>query len=225
MRQEVKRYRKPTRILHWIHAGSFITLFLTGLILFIPPLAFLAADSWTRVIHRIAALLFVSIPIWYLLTNWKASWKAIKEAFTWGAEDIGWLQAAPRYYFLGDERAMPPQGHMNTGQRMWWFMTIVFGSLFILTGLIMWFLKTIAPAGLLQWAVFVHDVAFIATGAMLFVHLYLGVFHPLMTEAWNSMVKGKVSAEYAKTHYRKWYDEVTKGAEVIADASRDRSQN
>lgn len=214
MRQEVERYRKPTRILHWIHAGSFITLFLTGLILFIPPLAFLAADSWTRVIHRIAAFLFVSIPIWYLLTNWKASWKAIKEAFTWGAEDIGWLQAAPRYYFLGDERAMPPQGHMNTGQKMWWFMTIVFGSLFILTGLIMWFLKTIAPAGLLQWAVFVHDVAFIATGAMLFVHLYLGVLHPLMTEAWNSMVKGKVSAEYAKTHYRKWYDEITKSTEV-----------
>ena len=210
MEQEIERYRKPTRILHWIHSGSFVILFLTGLILFIPQLAFLAEDSWTRLLHRIAAVIFVVIPLVYLFTNWKASWKSIKEAFTWGAEDIGWLQAAPRYYFLGDEKAMPPQPHMNTGQKMWWFMVIVFGIIFVLTGLIMWFFKTIAPAGLLQWTVFVHDIAFITTGAMLFVHIYLGVLHPLMTEAWKSMARGKVSAEYAESHHGKWYEEVSK---------------
>lgn len=73
MQHEVERYRKPTRVLHWIHASSFIILFLTGLILFLPPLAFLAEDSWTRLIHRIAAVVFVIIPLWYLFTNWKAS--------------------------------------------------------------------------------------------------------------------------------------------------------
>ena len=210
MQHEVERYRKPTRVLHWIHSGSFVILFLTGLILFIPQLAFLAEDSWTRLIHRIAAVIFVVIPLWYLLTNWKASWKSIKEAFTWGAEDIGWLQAAPRYYFLNDEKAMPPQPHMNTGQKMWWLMVIVFGIIFVITGLIMWFFKTIAPAGLLQWTVFVHDIAFITTGAMLFVHIYLGVFHPLMGSAWDIMVRGKVSVEYAKSHHGKWYEEVSK---------------
>ena len=44
-------------------------------------------------------------------------WRGVKQAFTWGAEDIGWLKAAPSYYFLGDESAMPPQGSMNTGQK------------------------------------------------------------------------------------------------------------
>ena len=210
MQHEVERYRKPTRVLHWIHSGSFVILFLTGLILFIPQLAFLAEDSWTRLLHRIAAVIFVVIPLVYLLTNWKASWKSIKEAFSWGGEDIGWMKAAPRYYFLNDEKAMPPQPHMNTGQKMWWFMVIVFGIIFVITGLIMWFFKTIAPAGLLQWTVFVHDIAFIVTGAMLFVHIYLGVLHPLMTEAWNSMARGKVSVEYAKSHHGKWYEEVSK---------------
>ena len=47
MRQEVEKYRKPVRILHWVHTGAFCVLFLTGLVLFIPALGFLAEDSWT----------------------------------------------------------------------------------------------------------------------------------------------------------------------------------
>ncbi len=214
MAQEVERYRKPTRILHWVHAGAFVALFLTGLILFIPPLGILAQDSWTRLIHRIAAVVFVVAPLIYMPMNWKATWKGIKEAFTWGVADIGWMKAAPRYYFLSDEKVMPPQEHMNTGQKMWWFMVLVFGVVFIITGAIMWFAKTTAPAALLQWMVFIHDVAFIATGTMFFVHIYLSVAHPLMrplqTGAWSSMARGKVSVEYAKSHHGKWYEEIAK---------------
>jgi len=221
MEQEVERYRKPTRILHWIHGGAFVVLFLTGLILFIPQLGILAQDSWTRVIHRIAAVLFVVVPLIYIPLNWKATLRGIKNAFTWGREDIGWLKAAPRYYFLCDEKGMPPQPHMNTGQKMWWFMVIVFGLIFVITGLIMWAFKTVAPAALLQWMVFIHDVAFIATGCMLFVHIYLSVIHPLMrptrTGAWSSMARGKVSVEYAKSHHGKWYEEITKAKEVQSE--------
>jgi formate dehydrogenase subunit gamma len=214
MQREVEKYRKPTRILHWIHAGAFVLLFLTGLVLFIPQLGIIAQDSWTRVIHRIAAVLFVIAPLIYIPMNWKATKRGIKDAFSWGAADIGWLQAAPRYYFLGDEQGMPPQGHMNTGQKMWWFIVIVFGVIFVITGAVMWFAKTTAPAAVLQWMVFVHDIAFIVTGAMLLLHIYLGVIHPLMTESWRTMVGGKMSVEYAKKHHAKWYEEVTKGKEV-----------
>ncbi len=81
MRQEVEKYRKPTRILHWIHAGAFVLLFFTGLVLFIPQLGILAQDSWTRVIHRIAAVIFVIAPLIYIPMNWKATKKGIKDAF------------------------------------------------------------------------------------------------------------------------------------------------
>ena len=212
--QKVEKYRKPVRVLHWIHGGAFALLFLTGLILFIPQLGFLAEDSWTRLIHRIAAVIFVVAPLIYIPMNWKSTRSGIKDAFTWGAEDIGWLKAAPRYYFFGDEEGMPPQGSMNSGQKMWWFLVIIFGIIFVVTGLIMWAFKTIAPAGLLQGMVFIHDISFIVTGAMFFLHIYLGVFHPAMTEAWDSMVGGKISVEYAKMHHSKWYQEVAKGKEV-----------
>jgi formate dehydrogenase subunit gamma len=210
---EVEKYGKPIRVLHWIHSGAFVLLFLTGLVLFIPQLGFLAEDSWTRLIHRIGAAIFVIIPIIYLIINPKAAGRGLKEAFTWNAEDMDWLQAVPRYYFLCDEEAMPPQGHLNTGHKLWWFMVIVFGILFIITGAVMWFAKEAAPAAVLQWMVFVHDVSFIATGGMFFLHIYMGVFHPLMTESWSAMTSGKISTEYAKSHHGKWYAEISKGKE------------
>ncbi|MFC1955736.1 formate dehydrogenase subunit gamma [Chloroflexota bacterium] len=216
MPQEVEKYSKPIRVLHWVHAGSFVLLFLTGLVFFIPQLGFLAEDGWTRLIHRIAAVVFVVAPILYLSFNPGKTWAEIKVAFSWGKEDMGWLKAAPRFYFLNDEKGMPPQGHMNTGQKMWWFMVIVFGIIFVLTGIIMWFFKPIAPAALLQWMVFVHDIAFIVTGAMLFVHIYLGVIHPLMTESWKAMRGGKISVQYAKTHHAKWYEEIPKSKKESA---------
>ena len=203
----VEKYSKATRVLHHIHTGAFILLFLTGLILFIPGLGTLARDSYTRIIHRVAASIFIIAPAVYFLMRPRAAIQAVKDAFTWGKEDIGWLKAAPRYYFLSDEAGMPPQGAMNTGQKLWWFIVVVFGIVFILTGLVMWLMKTVAPPALFQWMVFVHDIAFIVTGAMLFVHVYLGVIHPMMTEAWRSISKGTVSTEYARSHHGKWYEE------------------
>ena len=210
---EVEKYRLGIRVLHWIHSGAFVLLFLTGLVLFIPALGFLAEDSWTRVIHRIGAAIFVIVPIIYLIANPKAVGRGLKEAFTWSSEDMGWLKAAPAYYFLGDEKGMPPQGSMNTGQKLWWLLVIIFGIIFVITGAIMWFAKVSAPPATLQWMTFIHDVSFIVTGCMFLLHIYLGVFHPTMTEAWSSITNGKISVEYAKSHHGKWYEEISKGKE------------
>ena len=208
--REVEKYSKATRVLHWVHTGSFLLLFLTGLVLFIPQLGFLAQDSWTRVIHRVAASIFIIIPIVFLVFRPAWSWRGIRDAFAWSAEDKGWLKAAPAYYFIGDESAMPPQGAMNTGQKLWWLIVLVSGVFFIISGAVMWFFKTAAPPALLQWMVILHDVFFILTGAMLFVHIYLGVIHPMMTESRGAIIHGKISVEYARKHHAKWYEEVTK---------------
>ena len=210
---EVEKYKKSIRVLHWVHTAAFVFLFISGIILFIPQLGFLAVDGWTRLIHRIFAVIFIVAPIIYLIIDPKSVGRGLKQAFTWGSEDIGWLKAAPRVYFLSDESTLPPQGSMNTGQKMWWFIVIVFGFIFAITGAILWFAKLTAAPALLQWMVFIHDIAFIVSGAMLFVHIYLGVWHPLMTEAWDSMTSGKISVEYAKAHHGKWYKEISKSKE------------
>ena len=211
--ETVQKYTKVARIFHWVHTAAFIILVLTGIFLFIPAAGFIAQDSWTRIIHRVAAVLFVVAPLMQVFANPKTAGASIKQAFTWGKDDLEWVKALPRYYFLGDESAMPPQDEMNTGQKMWLTVLLIMAPIFVITGILMWFFAFTLPSGVFQWCVFVHDVAFIVTFAFLLVHVYLGVIHPLMRThggSFRSMVDGKVTVEYAKSHHGKWYDRISK---------------
>jgi cytochrome b subunit of formate dehydrogenase len=72
MQKEVERYGRTTRVLHWFIAASFMVLLLTGLILLLPaPVAALARDSWTRVFHRLFAVVYIVAPLVYLIKNWR----------------------------------------------------------------------------------------------------------------------------------------------------------
>ena len=121
--------------------------------------------------------------------------------------------AMPRYYFLSDEKAMLPQDEMNTGQKLWYLLIVIFSPIFVITGILMWFFGNILPSAVFQWSVFVHDVAFIIIFLMFLVHVYLGVIHPLMRQhggSFRSMVDGTVTTEYAKSHHGKWYERIVK---------------
>jgi formate dehydrogenase subunit gamma len=209
----IERFRKRTIWLHWIHTAAFLVLIVTGAILFLPGIGEPAAGGITRFIHRIAVVIFVAIPVIYSVFNPKTAIHFIKETLTWGKEDMGWAMAAPLYYFGGDEEIMPPQGHVNSGQKLWQFIVLVTGILFVISGIFMWFLKDIVAPGVFQWCVIVHDVAFLLAFLMLLVHVYTGSLHPRMTESFRSMLDGKISKTYASKHYGKWYDEIAKEKE------------
>ncbi len=206
----IERFKKRTVWFHWIHTASFLVLLVTGAILFLPGLGGPAAGGITRSIHRIAVVFFVGAPIVYFIINPKMSLQFIKETLTWGKDDFRWICRAPDYYFGGDESKMAPQGHVNTGQKMWEFIVLATGIIFVLSGFFMWFLKDVLSPGVFQWFVIVHDVAFILAFLMLLVHIYTGSLHPRMTESLRSMWDGKVSKNYARSHYGKWYDEIAK---------------
>jgi len=207
----IERFKKRTVWFHWVHTAAFLVLLVTGAIMFLPGLGGPAAGGLTRSIHRIAVIFFVGAPIVYFIINPKMSLHFIKETLTWGKDDIKWLMLAPDYYFGGDESKMIPQGHVNSGQKMWEFIVLATGILFVLSGFFMWFLKDILSPGVFQWFIIVHDVAFILAFLMLLVHIYTGSLHPRMTESFRSMLDGKVSKTYAREHYGKWYDEIAKG--------------
>jgi formate dehydrogenase subunit gamma len=213
-RQEVERFSLGARWFHWVITLAALTLAVTGIILFVPQFGYAAHDSYTRIIHRVAAVIFVAAPFLYFLAKPGRSLSFIKKIFSWGKDDLDWLKAAPDYYFGGDESKMPAQGEMNSGQKLWALVAFFSVIGFVITGILMWFVKGQIPAGVYLWSVVVHDVCFIVAGAMLLVHLYLGAIHPRMTESLKSMIKGRVSVEYAKSHHGKWYKEVAKAEEV-----------
>ena len=211
----VQKYKKPARVFHWIHTAAFLALLITGIILFVPAFGAAAQDSWTRVIHRIGAVVFVLAPLIQIFANPKTAVESVKKAFTWGKGDLDWAKAMPQYYFLSDDSTMPPQDEMNTGQKMWYTMLLIFGPIFIVTGILMWFFKYSLPSGVFQWSLFAHDVSFIVIFLMFLLHIYLGIIHPMMRQhggCFRAMVPwdGTVSEEYAKSHHGKWYEKVAK---------------
>jgi len=205
----VERYTPSARWFHWLIVGVFLELALSGLLLFLPWFGFTMVGTWIRLIHRIGAVILVGAPLVFALISWRRAWYFVKEAFTWGKEDLGWIIAAPGYYFGGDARLMPPQGYINTGMKLYRLAILSGGVVFVITGLIMWFFKGIVPPQVFQWSLFLHDLAFIIAMCMLFLHVQLGVFHPRMDESLLSMVDGKVSGVYAKRHHGIWYGKIT----------------
>jgi formate dehydrogenase subunit gamma len=218
MQHEIERFRTRSRWLHWIMVLAAAALLLTGAVFWVSQWGVAGQDGWTRLIHRIMAVVFVGAPLLCFLTMPGRSLAWIKEVFSWGRDDLEWLKAAPEYYFGGDESRMPPQPHMNSGQKLWALVSVVCGLGLAVTGLIMWFFKGDVAPWVFQWSIFFHDVFVIAGGTMTLVHFYLAAVHPRMVESLKSMFTGKVSAEYAKSHHRKWYQEVTGHKEVAQES-------
>ena len=208
---EVERFSAGARVFHWVVTIAAIVLAITGLFLWVPAFGSLAEDSYSRIIHRVAAVILVAAPLLFFFSRPGRALHFVKYIFSWGKDDIAWLKAAPDYYFGGDEKKMPPQGEMNTGQKLWALVAFLSVIGFIVTGSLMWFAKTSIPAELFLWTTIIHDLCFIVAGAMTLVHLYLGAIHPRMTESLKSMLKGTVSEEYAKSHHGKWYERISKG--------------
>jgi len=209
---EVERYRKPARVLHWVCAAAFVILLITGISRFVSSQGQVASGGWSYVPHLVAGVVFVAAPVIYFLTNRKASLKGIRRVLMWGKEDVDWTKAAPQYYFLCDERGMPPQRYFNTLQKVWLLLVIVFGLILAVSGVLMWALQATASVEFLELILFAHDIAFIAIGTMFLVHVYISVLHPMSgsmgTGAWSAITRGKVSVEYARSHHEKWYQEL-----------------
>jgi len=211
----VKFFSATERITHWVHAAAFLVLLGTGLVLYVPQLSALVvgeAGIFMRMLHRVAAVIFILIPIYFIIFDHKGFFYSLKKIFSWSGDDIKWFKAAPAYYFKGDESKMPPQDKYNTGQKLFSCIVVIGCSALMVTGLIMWFGGTSTPNWLFKWSMLVHDVSTIAVGVMFLVHFYLPTMHPIMMSTFDSIILGTMSEEHVKHHHAKWYEEI-KGAE------------
>ncbi len=200
----VERFRKRTIWIHWLHTASFVFLSISGALMFF-HLTGMRGGQQIRTVHRITAVFFVAAPVLYSFFDPKAAMTFLEEAFHWNRDDIAWLKLFGSYYFGGQEQ-MPPQGRINGDQKLWQLMVIITGSVFILTGVNLWFFKLQIPIVLYQWVLLAHAVAFVVISFMFPIHFYLRTLHPRFEESLSSMLDGKVSEPYARKHYPKWHD-------------------
>jgi formate dehydrogenase subunit gamma len=202
--ERVKRWTLSERVLHWYTAILFVVMVLSGLsMLFgravlIPLLGhqnFSAYLGVTRMVHNYAGPFFIvgiliEIIIWirYNIPK-KIDWDWIKQ----GGGFIG-------------SRPHPHAGRINAGEKAWFWIIATAGLGVGVTGLIMGFPNFGQPRAVMQIANIIHASLATLFIAASFGHIYIGTIGAEGT--WEGMIKGHVSAEWAKKHQDLWYEEV-----------------
>jgi formate dehydrogenase subunit gamma len=202
----ILRYKTVQRVGHWLNASAFLLLLLTGLFLFLWPLAPLASVP-SRMIHRVAAVLLMLGPLFYFLADRKGLIHLLKASFTYSRGDLVWFVKAP-FYFFGLAKGLPPQGEINAGQRVHHALTIICYNLIAWSGLVMWFGAGRIPGEAFMGSLLVHDVSMSILTVLLVGHVYFTFVYGAL----DGMIKGTITRLYAQVEHPRWLRELEEKA-------------
>jgi len=209
---KVLRFGRVAIMTHWTHTVTFFLLAVTGLFIYADAFDFLlplfGGKQGARLVHRIAAVGFIMMPLIGLWRNPKGFTEWMQSVLSWGKNDFAFFSAFVQEFF-GGHPEVPPQGRFNAGEKANSLLQLGGCTILAVTGLIIWF-KELFPTALVAWSIPLHDVAFILTATAVLGHAYLALFHPATKEAINGMISGYIDADFAKSHYPLWYKEVEK---------------
>ncbi len=201
--RKVLRYSVGPRIVHWMMALSFLLLLFTGMVIFLPFLSHYASGGNSRLLHRIGAVIYMSIPVIYLFVDRKALKELLWDSFHYDRDDMKWLAHVYRY-FMGHAAEMPPQGRLNAGQKLHHAGVVIFSAFIVISGLILWFGKGyMGPINLGIAAIF-HDVSMLVLTVLLVGHLYFTFVY----KALSGMTSGYIEEEDALLEHPKWVEEL-----------------
>ncbi|HYA24280.1 MAG TPA: formate dehydrogenase subunit gamma [Terriglobales bacterium] len=202
----ILRYTFAERVNHWIAGLSYIYCLITGLAFWSPYMFWLAdlvgggptARSW----HPWLGLIFV-VPVLWMYRIWRND-MAINDA------DRAWKKAMGNY-IRNEDQNLPPIWRFNYGQKLFFWVMFYGAILLLLSGLILWFPESIPWS--LRWlrylGVAVHVTAALATIGAFIIHVYMGT--AMVRGGFTSIIRGEVSAAWAKMHHRLWYEQVMRG--------------
>lgn len=179
-----------------------LILLITGLALLWMPMSFLAAGGYSRLLHRLGAILFLAAPILYAVLNRSHLRRLLTEPFSYSRDDLRWLIKAPAY-FLGHAKDMPPQGCINAGQKLHHAGTFLSFVAITVSGFALWFGKPMLGVEGMAIVAMVHDLAMVAITVLMIGHVYFTFVYGALP----AMTTGYVSEEYARLEHAKWLAE------------------
>jgi len=240
--QKITRFKAVERFAHWLLAGSFILLGLTGLISlfgrkgFIPWMgrdAFAILAEWSKWIHNNVSWGFmlglVMVFVMWVIHNLPDK------------TDINWFLKGGGIF----GKAHPPAKKFNAGQKLIFWSVIVFGVSISATGLALLFPfelpmfaatfqkmnalglpglfgyaplpEALTPHAEMQLSQLWHAImAFVMMGIIL-AHIYIGSVG--MEGAYDAMGTGEVDLNWAKEHHSLWVEEVEAEAGKAAETA------
>ncbi len=229
---KILRFETAERFAHWLMAGSFMLLAITGLI------SLFGRFGLIPLIGKSAYAFIANISLF--IHNW-VSWGFmlgllmvlciwIKENIP-NKHDLKWLAQGGGILKKG---VHPPAKKFNAGQKVIFWIVMIFGASISMSGLSLLFpfqinmfastfemlnnlgissllglgeLKTtLAPHEEMQYAQMWHAIIAFVFIAVIFAHIYIGSVG--MEGAIDAMTSGEVDEQWAKEHHSLWVEEV-----------------
>ncbi len=238
----IQRFASIERFAHWLLAGSFIVLGITGLVslfgrLYLIPVfgkdSFAVLAGASKWVHNNISWAFM-LAILMILVLW------IKENIP-NKTDLKWIAVGGGIFKKG---VHPPAKKFNAGQKVIFWSVILLGGSISLSGLSLlfpfelpMFAKTfaalnstgipemlglgilpeqLAPHEEMQYAQLWHSIVAFVMMAIILAHIYIGSVG--MEGAYDAMGSGQVEEQWAREHHSLWVDEV-KAKEAAAPKS------
>ncbi|MEZ5658314.1 MAG: formate dehydrogenase subunit gamma [Burkholderiaceae bacterium] len=242
--RKIVRFKAIERFGHWLLAGSFILLGITGLItLFgrtglIPLIgkdAYASLALASKWIHNNVAWAFI-LGLVMVFVMWVVHNLPHPTDFKWLLKAGG----------LFSRHSHPPARKFNAGQKGIFWSVVILGSSISLTGLALlfpfelpmfagtfetlngfgvpgWlgmepFPTQLSPQEEMQYAQLWHALVALALMAIIIAHIYIGSIG--MEGAYDAMGSGEVEEQWAREHHSLWVQEVKQGRDgpVMAGA-------
>ena len=236
------RFTSIERFSHWLLAGSFIVLAITGLLtlmgrkFLIPTFgheAFALVATGSKWIHNNISWAFM-IALVLIFVQWV--WSNLPDK-----TDVNWILKGGGLLTKGH----PPAKKFNAGQKLIFWSVIVFGASISASGLALlfpfelqmfaptfekinavgvpgWFgfdpLPTaLSPQAEMQYSQLWHAIVGFVLMAIIIAHIYIGSIG--MEGAWDAMGKGWVEEQWAREHHSIWAEKKLKKGDVAPKKS------
>ena len=203
----ITRFGSLDRFTHWLTAGCFIILALSGLNItfgktvllpLIGPQGFTNLSIAAKWSHN-----YLAWPFMVGLVLMFALW--VKDNIP-NAGDIAWFKAGGGLIGKGH----PEARRFNGGQKVVFWIVIIGGAALSVSGIYLLFPYTAGGVVNLQFWNVVHGVVSALLVAAMLAHIYIGSIG--MEGAFDAMGSGEVDLNWAREHHSLWVaDEMSKG--------------
>jgi formate dehydrogenase subunit gamma len=200
----ILRYTFAERLIHWAAGLSYVYLLVTGLAFWSPYFFWLAdlvgGGATARFWHPWIGLIWF-VAVFWMYTAWHDDMRTTAADREW-AKHIG-------DYIRNEDENLPPIGRFNIGQKQFFWLMFFGGIALVLSGAALWLVNDIPWSW--RWlrysAVLLHAVAALVTIGAFIIHVYMGT--AMVRGGFTSIVRGEVTAAWARMHHRLWYEKVT----------------
>ncbi len=207
--QTITRFNAFERFVHWLTAGCFIVLALSGLnvtfgkALLLPlvgPQAFTNLSVVAKWSHNYLAWPFMlGVALMFLV------W--IKDNIP-GSTDLKWFAAGGGLVGKGH----PPAKRFNAGQKGIFWAVVLGGAALSVSGVYMLFPALAGGVLNLQFWNVIHGIVAVLMVAVMLAHIYIGSIG--MEGAFDAMGSGEVDLNWAREHHSLWVDEAAQKSQA-----------